>query len=92
MITKKQKIEDTLYYYDLLKTDKNCLNNIMGAMIEIQKYNFWRGFRACLTVLATIILLTLFISGGIISRKIDRDMREWEQQQIEIVDIINLNK
>lgn len=67
MITKKQKIEDTLYYYDLLKTDKNCLNNIMGAMVEIQKYNFWRGFIACIILIVAplvagiIILLNLFI-------------------------------
>ena len=86
-------------YYKNIMIDKNYLNEWVKSgniteqdVIEYRKYNYWRGFRACLTVLAIIVLLTLFVSGSIISKRIDRDTREWEQQQIEIVDIINLNK
>lgn len=86
-------------YYKNIMIDKEYLNEWVKSgniteqeVIEYRKYNYWRGFRACVTILTTIILLTMFVLGSIISKRIDRDMREWEQQQIEVGNIVDLNK
>lgn len=43
-MTKEQKIDNVLFHYDLIETDNNCLGNITGAMEEVQRFNYWRGF------------------------------------------------